>query len=176
MTCIIAIEHKGKVFIGADSSSNSNWDQQVTSLSKVFISGHFIIGYTSSFRMGQLLEFNLAVPEHKEGSDLQYLVTQFVPAVRECLKSGGFTRVEWNQESGGSFIVGYKGKAYKVFSDFQVNRMAQGYAAVGSGEQYALGALATMKIANPELAIKKALAVAGQFCSAVCGPYHVLSL
>lgn len=176
MTCIIAIEHDNKVYMGADSSSNSNWDQQVTSLSKVFITGNFIIGYTSSFRMGQLLEYNLDVPEQKKEEDLRYLVTQFVPAVRECLKLGGFTRIEWNQESGGSFIVGYKGKAYKVFSDFQINRMAAGYAAVGTGEQYALGALATMKIANPEASIKKALEVAGQFCSAVCGPYHVKSL
>ncbi len=176
MTCIVALEFENKVFMGGDSAAVSGWDIQVTAEPKVFRLGEFLIGYTSSFRMGQLLRYNLAIPENTDGDDdMKYLVTKFIPAVRECLKSGGFARVDNNQESGGFFLVGYRGKAYVVNSDFQITRMVNGFVAVGCGENYALGALAAMQIEYPETAILRALEIAGMFSNGVCAPYYVIS-
>ena len=174
MTCIIALEHENKVYMGCDSAAASGWDMQPTALKKVFRVGEFLIGYTSSFRMGQLLEHHLEVREEKDEDDLNYLVTVFIPAVRTCLKDGGYTKINDNQEEGGIFLVGYRGKAYKVNSDFQVNRFRTGFIATGCGEKYALGALAAQEIINPERAIMKALEIAGMFSNGVCGPYFVM--
>jgi ATP-dependent protease HslVU (ClpYQ) peptidase subunit len=176
MTCIIALEHEGKVYMGGDSAAVSGWDIQKTANHKVFSIGEFLIGYTSSFRMGQLLQYHLDIPENNQGDDLQYLITKFIPAVRQCLKDGSYTKIENNQESAGFFLIGYHGRAYKVCSDFQVLRVMNGFLAIGIGEQYALGALAAMDInQKPEQAIERALEIAGKFNIGVCEPYYVIS-
>jgi len=176
MTCIIALEHAGQVWMGGDSAAVAGWDIQKTANQKVFVIGDFLIGYTSSFRMGQLLQYHLDVPENNQDDDLRYLVTKFIPAVRECLRQGGYTKMENNQESAGFFLVGYRGRAYKICDDFQILRSMDGFVAVGYGESNALGALAALDIQNPEQAIKRALEIAGRFSVQVCEPYYVLSL
>ena len=176
MTCIIAIEHEGKAWMGGDSAAISGWDIQQTSNRKVFAVGDFLIGYTDSFRMGQLLQYHLDIPENNLDDDLRYLVTKFIPAVRECLKDGSYTKIENNQESAGFFLVGYHGRVYKVCSDFQVLRVINAFIATGVGEQYALGALAAMDLQNPEQAIERALEIAGEFNIGVREPYYVLSI
>lgn len=175
MTCIVALEYEGKVYMGGDSAAVAGWDIQATANPKVFLVGDFLIGYTSSFRMGQLLQYNLTIPENIDGDDMRYLVTKFIPAVRECLKEGGYTKVDNSREDGGYFLVGYRGRAYKVANDFQITRMANGFIATGCGEGYALGALAAVEIVDPEKAVIRALEVAGMFSNGVCSPYYVIS-
>lgn len=176
MTCIIALEYEGKVYMGGDSAAVSGWDIQACANQKVFKVGDFLIGYTSSFRMGQLLQYNLDIPENTDGDDdIQYLVTKFIPAARNCLKDGGYTKIENNREDGGFFLVGYRGKAYMVADDFQATRMRNGFIAVGSGANYAMGALAALEIVDPESAVTRALEIAGTFSNGVCPPYYVVS-
>ena len=93
-----------------------------------------------------------------------------MPAVRECLKAGAFTKIENGVEDGGSFLIGYKGKVYLVCSDFQVTRMRDGFSAVGCGMYY--GAI---EILDAEKAIMLALEVSARFSAGVCGPFYVLS-
>ncbi len=176
MTCIVAVEHEGKVYMGGDSMGTNGWDAHVIEFKKVFhkpsLSGKFLFGYTTSFRMGQLLQFELSIPQQEEESDMNYMVTKFVPAVQKLFKDKGFSKVENNQEEGGSFLVGYKGKVYQVENDFQVMRHRNGLYAVGCGRDYALGSLATSQGGIMER-ILTALVVAGEFSIGVCGPYYV---
>lgn len=59
MTCIIGLENKGKVYMGADSASSNGYSINVSGNPKLFRSGPFLIGFTSSWRMGQLLQHQL---------------------------------------------------------------------------------------------------------------------
>jgi len=145
MTCIIALEYDGKVYMGGDSASVAGYQIQKTYQPKVFTKGDFIIGFTSSFRMGQLLRYKLEIPNQgKSESDIEYLTTSFIDAVRTCLKDGGFTTILNNEEKGGFFLVGYKGKVYKVQRDFQISRYQSGYTATGAGEEFAMGAMSVL--------------------------------
>lgn len=51
MTCIVGLEHNGRVYIGADSAGVSGWDLTVRADKKVFRNGSFLFGFTDSFRM-----------------------------------------------------------------------------------------------------------------------------
>jgi len=176
LTCIIGLETDNGVIIGGDSGSSDGYDIHVTRLKKVFKQGKFLIGYTSSFRMGQILQYRLEVdPQKKDQNDLEYLATTFIDAVRKCLKEGGYKKVEHEQESGGTFLVGYKKRLYTVDSDFQVNSNSDGFWAIGSGKDFALGCMLMNKSLSPKKRIKQALKAAGHFSSSVCGPYHVKS-
>ena len=89
MTCVVGLVHQNKVYIGADSAAVHSWTRRQTSLAKVFRRGPFLIGYTTSFRMGQLLQHELTVPKQQGDDDVHYLVTQFIEAVRSCAVSCG---------------------------------------------------------------------------------------
>ncbi len=177
MTCIVGLEHNGDVYVGADSAAVSGWKVRQTRLPKVFRNGSFLIGYTTSFRMGQILQHHLKVRPQKQGEDnASYMVHVFVEAVRECLRDKGFSKVENNREEGGLFLVGYNGTLYDVGNDFQVNSNADGLAAIGGGGDYALGALRVLEHLPPEQRLRQALEAADYFSGDVCGPFTVIKL
>src|SRR3990167_7962118 len=119
MTCVVGLEKRGTVWIGADSAGTaSDMRQQLRADEKVFKLGEMLIGICGSFRMGNLLRYKLELPEHRAAvSDMEYLVGDFVSSVKTLLDNA----------MEGSFLVGYKGKLYHVQSDFQVGRTLSGF-------------------------------------------------
>jgi ATP-dependent protease HslVU (ClpYQ) peptidase subunit len=177
MTCVIGLVHGSRVYIGVDSSSVQGWTRRTSNLRKVFRKGPWLIGYTTSFRMGQLLEHQLHVPEQQPTqTDEGYLVTTFVEHVRALLKDKGFSKIESNAETGGQFLVGYHGRLYSIQTDFQVGEMSDGLDAIGSGAEFALGAMAAMTRLPPLKRITRALEIAAHFNMGVCPPFLVRSL
>lgn len=174
MTAVAGLEHDGKVYIGADSAGVGGWALTVRSDSKIFRSGEFIMGFTSSFRMGQLLRYKLSVAEQPSKMPVdEFMCTWFIDAVRTCLKDGGYASFKDGTESGGTFLVGYRGLLYYVGDDFQVGRSACGFNAVGCGNELALGSLYSTT-GKPKRRIRTALAAAEAFSAGVRGPFAVL--
>ena len=97
MTCIVALKENGKVYIGGDCAGSDQSFTHSRKDPKVFKRGKFLIGFTSSFRMGQLLMHTLKVDPQSSiecigatiQTDYQFMCTTFVNADRECLKKGG---------------------------------------------------------------------------------------
>lgn len=180
MTCIIGFVKKGTVYMGADSAGASGWNIKIRKDPKIFKKGKFIIGYTTSFRMGQLIRFKMKIPRQPKGiAEYEYMCTLFVDSLRDCFKKGGYVKIENNVEKGGDFLVGYKGKLYHVSEDFQVGEVAYPFNAVGCGSEYALGALISihsLTAAGPELIIKNALKAAEEFSNGVRGPFVIEKL
>ena len=107
MTCIVGLVHEGVVYIGGDSAGVGGMSLTVRADEKVFQNGEFLMGFTTSFRMGQLLRYSLKPPRRHPDDDIhQYMVVDFINAVRECLKSGGYASKKNDVESGGTFLVG----------------------------------------------------------------------
>lgn len=176
MTAIIGIVSDGKAWIGGDSAGVSGCSVSVRADEKVFINGPYIFGFTTSFRMGQLLRYSLIapVPERDENLD-KFMATKFVNAVRECLKSGGFASKTNENESGGSFIVGYKKFIYAVHQDYQVERTRSKVIAVGCGADFALGSIYSTQKMAPFKRIWKALSAAENFSNGVRRPFVIMN-
>lgn len=175
MTAIAAIKENGKVWMGGDSAGVAGLSLQLRSDPKVFKNGEFLIGYTSSFRMGQLLRFQFHPPTANEGQDkFEYMIQKFIPEVRSCLKSHGFATVESGQESFGQFIVGWRGSLYFVDSDLQVAEMRTEYFACGCGQELALGSMFSTEGKQPKARIETALKAAEAFSAGVRGPFTIL--
>jgi hypothetical protein len=176
MTCIVGLEHEGSVYIGGDSAGVSGLDIHVRTDEKVFTNGNFIFGFTTSFRMGQLLQYSFVPPEQPEDkSDMAYLVTDFIDEIRSCFTVGGFLTKLNDVEEGGCFLLGYKGKLYEISSDFQVGSTSVPFSSVGCGAALSKGAMfATTHIKDPEDRIRLALDAAEYFSAGVCKPYKIL--
>lgn len=175
MTCIVGLADCGSVYIGGDSAGVAGLDLTVRSDSKVFRSGEYVFGFTSSFRMGQLLRYKLAAPPPPDDDVHRFMATVFVDMVRECLKAGGYARKSNEEESAGCFLVGVRGRLFEIASDYQVGENLDGYAAVGCGSQVALGAMyAAPLVATPYHRIKTALEAAERFSAGVRAPFAIV--
>lgn len=173
MTCIVGVAHGGAVIIGGDSAGVAGWSLTVRKDAKVFRRGPMAFGFTTSFRMGQILRYSLKVPDHPDGmAEDEYMATRFVDAVRESLKDGGYASKDNEREEGGHFLVGYRGRVFHVGGDYQVGESVHGFAAVGCGEDIALGSLWQSRgYADPHQRAADALAAAEQFSAGVRGPF-----
>ena len=110
MTCIAGLVHDGAVWLGGDSAGCSSWDLTVRADPKVFVSGSYVMGFTTSFRMGQLLRYAFTPPEPETGDLHRFMCTSFTDALRQCLKDGGWAGKDKERESGGTFLAGTRGR------------------------------------------------------------------
>lgn len=171
-TCIVAVREDDQIVMGGDSAgAYSDLSVRTRQDEKVFINNGFIIGFTTSFRMGQLLRYSFKPPKHPNGMpDMEYLVSKFIEEVRKCFTDAGYAN--------GTFIVGYRGEIYTVEGDFQVGHGLDNYAAVGCGAYYALGALyaSENKKMTADARVTLALSAAEKFSGGVGKPFNILHL
>jgi len=179
MTAIVGFTDGNTVSIGGDSAGVAGLDLTVRSDSKVFKNGEFIFGFTTSFRMGQLIRYRFKPPAIRENQDLmEYMTTDFVDDLRACLKNGGFAEKDKEQERGGTFLVGLRGRLFQIASDYQVGESLDGYDACGCGESFLLGAMFATKNSNmsTEARLLLALAAAERHSAGVRAPFVVDSI
>jgi len=179
MTCIVGWVENNKVYMGGDSAGVEGYNLKVRLDEKVFVNKEFLFGFTSSFRMGQILRWNFTPPDRfAKETDLEYLNNAFIQAVIDVLKKKGYAEVNNNEISGGTFLFGYRGNLYVIYEDFQIGQSVKNYDSVGCGESYALGsfhALESIKM-NPEKRIAAALKAAHEFSAGVRPPFIIKSI
>jgi len=177
MTAIVGLVEDGRVWMGADSVGSDGWHVMARDDAKLFRRGDYLIGFTSSFRMGQLLRYRADLPEPWAWEEdlLAFMSTRFVDAVRECLKEYGYAKVDNNVQSGGEFLVGFRGQLYHIEGDYQVGIRTDGFDAVGSGDQVALGSLHTSAVTKggAEARVRMALEAAAALNAHVRGPFRI---
>lgn len=189
MTCIVGWANNEIMVVGGDSAGVAGLDIETRKDPKVFTvkqeeGTDAIIGFTTSFRMGQLL-MSLKIPRDVSGPEEKqkhflFLVKKMIPAVRKILKVGGFSKVSNERETGGTFILAYRGTIYKIESDFQIGVPTTPFASVGCGEAYALGALHFALEHNPDTSVtdivRKALLVAERCSAGVRSPMNIIEI
>lgn len=186
MTAVAAwIDQEKKcVWMGADSGGSDGHSIYSRLDQKVFKNGDFLIGGTGSYRMIQLLMYNdpqyslLKLKPPRKKSELhKFMVTKFVPQIRNVFKKGGFNYSDEGYESfDGEFVVGVRDSLFVVGCDFQVGEH-QGYVAAGSGHDFCMGALKVCWECGfePKEAIEMALDSASEYCTSVQGPNLILN-
>lgn len=182
MTCVVAVrDQQGEIALAGDSCAGSEWIARSVTTPKVFVryvgesNTPIGIGYTHSFRMGQILNhFPMNnVVDLKLGDDISaWVVTRFVPWVRDLFLEQGFAEKRENQESGGTFLLVVGGHIFRVDDNYQVLENVDHYDAIGSGYMYAIGALAAMSTRlSAEERAKDALDIASYYSPWVKPPY-----
>lgn len=180
MTCIVGFVEGNTVWMGGDAAGTNGWlHQDLYDTPKVFRNDGALIGSCGSARQADLLRHALKVPDHDPRTAIEkYMVKSFIDAVRECFKAGGVGGTKDGvEESQGHFLVGYKGRLFAIYSDYQVRVPKLQCAAVGCGDQIALGALyASNHITNGRERVQMALSASERFSAGVRGPFHIEAL
>lgn len=190
MTTIVAVRCRDRIVMGGDSAGcNGAGLVELRSDPKVFNRDSYLVGYTTSFRMGQLLRYCARLPEPPENGDLHaFMVQEFVPAIRTAYTDHGFEKTfgrggnngeknytESGQAWGGQFLVGVRESLFIVHEDFQVGVPLLPHFAIGSGAMVACGALFATQDLSPEERVRIALEAAAEHTSCVRPPFCIRS-
>jgi len=181
MTCIIGLKDKDIIYMAGDSAGVcvDTLAIQIRKDMKVFRKKGYVIGFTSSFRMGQILNYNVVFPIYKKTDKItlhEFMVTKFVSVIRKAFKIGGYTSIQNNTEHGGFFLVGYKGCLFEIQCDFQVAELSSDYHAVGCGDGLALGSMYSTKgVLEPLERLHIGLRAAAEYSGGVTGPFFVVN-
>jgi len=170
MTCIVALEDNGKNYMGADSAAVDGEAISLRKEPKIFKCGDFLIGFSHSFRYGQIIEHCFNPPKISEKNIVKYMVTKFVPELRITLAVNEF------EEKESCMIIGYKGKIFYVESDWNVGYDETNYHAIGSGAPTAFGSLYSTQGQHPLDRVRIALEAAQEFTTSVRGPFNYLDI
>lgn len=183
MTIVAGLAVNGRVYMAADSQASSGWDCRNRKDPKVFISHDILYGFTSSYRMGQILRYHtepLDIPS-APGDIMGFVVRTMVPQWRRLFQDHGYLKSDAGRDDSGTFMAGLRGKLFTVDSDFQVAEHTDNFAAVGCGSAYALGAMEVsytdnnISDAECEYIVTQAVSVACKFSNGCGGEIVCLS-
>lgn len=177
MTCIVGIIKNNKVYLAGDSASSFDHMSDSINVKKVFhnvYNNDFIFGYTSSFRLGALLQYKFIPPENNWGWDFQrYIATDFINSLKECITEDNYDV----RENGLKFLLGFKNNLIEIQNDYSFFFYSNEneFDSIGCGEQLAKGALSILvKDFNkyPEDILFESLNAVEKYDAYVKSPFH----
>lgn len=149
MTCIVAfkikdVEDKEFVVLAGDKLCSNGDTKRVYSKPKIFQNGDFWIGYTTSFYMGQLLQYVWTPPFKEESTNEDdYIFGDVVQSLSKVFADNNFGEVKGKESlepNHGTFIMIYNGRIFEVFSNLAILEVDK-FASVGCGSEVMEGAL-----------------------------------
>jgi ATP-dependent protease HslVU (ClpYQ) peptidase subunit len=181
MTCIVGYVEDGKVYMAADSAASDGESVCVRRDTKLFNLRNMLFGFCGSYRVGQVLRYTPEMPRQlKSQTDHQFLCTDFVDFLIELLESSRTLANEGGLASLGlsNLLLGYKGMLYHIDSDMQVGVESTPYCSIGSGFQFATGAMHAMTGVDlpPKERLTKAVMAAADNAIGVKPPILVVTL
>ena len=197
MTCIVACVHDDAVWMGGDSVGSDAYAYDRAD-KKVFRNGDYIIGFSGSYRLGQIakittfpefpknflqkIEAPKNLPKKSASKKIapKILPQENLPVKREDVELwfiADFVPVlrealiEEGKDEQFDFLVGVDRWLVCIESDYQVGMYKSMHMAIGSGALLALGALSVLDDigAGPEEKIIRSISVAGNYDKAVGG-------
>jgi len=188
-TCIIGYINKEKkeMYMMGDSAGVSGLNITTRKDTKVFerrINGKpMLMGFTTSFRMGQILMF-CDLPQYSGEDPFEYMVKRFIPCIIREFTEGKYIRSfdedgKKDQKAGGTFLVAFEGRLFLIADDFQVGEDVELFSSVGCGASYAKASLTTMdKLGikySKEERMKLAMEVVAYKSGGVVEPFNLIT-
>lgn len=162
MTTIVAIQGEGFAVVGSDSRicdvDENGYVSMTTTLradsSKVAVNNKYLLGAAGDVRAINILHHAFTPPTPPAGISGvkldKFFTMKFIPALRACFESQGYALPQKENsahtaEQGSSIIAVVHSTVYLVDTDYSWSNDRSGVYALGSGAQYAIGALHARK-------------------------------
>lgn len=196
MTTVVGIQGEGFAVIASDTRITSFSDDGPAyhmatlgpGVSKISTNGKYLIGAAGDLRAINLLSHAFTPPPAPvgvKGKKLdQFITVKFIPALRACFDLHGYSPPESKEnknhiaEQSSSILLVVNATVYLIDNDYSWLSDASGYYAVGSGSDYALGAVnalaAGKKLSSAQAkgVCLKSLSIAAKLDPHTGSPYH----
>lgn len=172
MTTICALVKAGIVTMGADSQvTDGGRPSNHTKMEKITKSNGYLLAGAGDVQACDILQhiFVPPVPTITERKDLyHFMITKFVPAMREVLDDNGYKPDPSDKEAGFSMLIAFDGEIFDIGNDFSVLLNQEGIYGIGAGSQFAIGALCSGKT------VEEALEIAAKNDVYTSGPFQIV--
>jgi ATP-dependent protease HslVU (ClpYQ) peptidase subunit len=146
LTTIIGVEYANRCVVLGDSRIVG--DSKIYShpdMVKVVTNGNFIIGAAGDVRALQVILHTWkppsAIAKDKENI-FQFMISKVVPSLKQQLTEYGLLESKSADKEFELYVlIAFNGNIFEIDSDFAVSRSDSGYYGIGTGGDYALGAL-----------------------------------
>ena len=146
MTTIIGVEYANRCVVLGDSRIVG--DSKIYShpdMVKVVTNGNYLVGVAGDVRALQVVLHTWKPPAFlaKDKTNIfQFMVNKVAPSLKQLLTDAGLLDSKSpDKDFEINIIVGLNGSLFEIDSDFAVSRNSDGYYAIGTGGDFALGAL-----------------------------------
>jgi ATP-dependent protease HslVU (ClpYQ) peptidase subunit len=178
MTCILGIEHAGGVTMAADSFCGGS---VVLSLpdahSKLIVGRQHMFAVAGLNRVCDVLRHAVEINYDMSGVNLDaYIALNLATTLREALEKHCPEAAKTpTEDNNWSVLFAIRGALYWIDSSYNATRFRDGYVALGSGGQVAMGALHATKHhgGDPEDRARHALDAAAEHATGVRRPFIV---
>lgn len=170
MTTVAGLEHRGRVWMGADSAVSWSNDDAVFSAPhrKIVRRGGMLIGLAGNLSTCTVAAAGLRPEPYMCGDPRAHILSAVVLPLRELFRNANL------DAEGADMLLACAGRLWFSSLDGSVHGFRCGYGAIGSGSSYALGSLHGSR-GEPRKRVRMALGAAIEHCSSVCGPAYVMS-
>ena len=144
MTCCIGYKTNKKIYFISDTQGSNDDNKEIRLDPKIFKMNNMLFATCGSFRMRDVLRYELDIPKLKIGEDIdRYIRTTVINAIRDLFVDKGICikTDETDLASPGDILINIKDKIYKIESDFQVGEINKPYVAIGCGAREAMAAM-----------------------------------
>lgn len=147
MTTIIAIQKRNEVLFGTDAQVTAgNRISKHPLMAKIVERGPYIIAGSGEVAASDIIQhiWTPPTPKGNDWNDLyHFVISTVVPSMKQCFKDNEY---KWNEVSEDddtrfSFLLAVGGTVFEISDDFSVGMDSTGYYGIGSGSDYAVGAL-----------------------------------
>lgn len=171
MTCIVGFTNQTHAWIASDIILASNSISERLTYPKTFIKDEFIFATSGNVRACQLLQHCWTPPPFKKSIPIiKYMCQNFAPSIKQLMVDNDL--IVKNDDGIGEIdmimIVAFRGKLFEIHRNCAVIEVERGYTSMGSGSEYALGAMTVLFGSEPnkvkkidaELSLVRALRIA----------------
>ncbi len=175
MTCVVGLlTDSGDILFGADSLVTDDSGFKLTLMDKkIFTKNNVIFGFCGDLRLGQLVKHRFNPPSPGRNKDIEtFIHTKFVPELQKFFSDSGYPKLD-NDRDSFELLVGMHRSIFTIGKDFSVIEAPTRYHAIGSGAEFALGAMyATKTLTSENQRITIALEASSSFSQTVGKPFH----
>lgn len=146
MTTIIGLEYDDSCFLVADSRTTDDGGKIYThpQMQKISEVGPYLIAGS-----GETLPCDIAqniwdppIPSKEEAKNLyRFMIVKAMPSLRKCMIENGHNFDEDTKETRFNFLIALRGEIFDIDQWLSVSKSEDGVYGVGSGSDYAMGAI-----------------------------------
>lgn len=178
MTTLVAVQTPNCAIFAADSQiTEDNLRTISTATPKIVPVGKYLLGITGDSRPGDILTYNWKPPTYRGGDHIKFMGKAIIPSIISAFREQGydFNEALKDKDSGFDYLLAFDGEVFHIAVDLSFFQSEFGVYAIGSGGQFALGYLYSLKqpitqVTKAEHYAKRAVEIASVLDVNTCPP------
>jgi len=152
MTTIAGIQGIDYAVLVADSQiTEDNLVTLATSTPKIVEVGKFLLAISGDTRPGDILSYNWKPPLYRGEDAVQFMGKKVIPSIIAGFNDNNYDYSKADKDGGFDYLIAFNGNIFRVACDLSFFQSSHDIYGIGSGGQFALGYLYSIRKPDMEL-------------------------